>query len=180
MTDHWRPTKIALGSLGVFTVLFLTGGAIGWWEPAPYEQAIGEVSRWCERVNAGWLREPVNTLGNLGFVAAGLTMFAVLARDETSGPPTTGTFYGNHPIALLYAASVVFLGPGSMVMHGSHTFFGAWIDNLSMVAYITIPWLYNVSRLGRWSLRGYLSTYTVVVVSYGVAYWLFGSDLGLA
>ena len=29
----------------------------------------------CERVGGGFLREPVNTLGNLGFVAAGSLMF---------------------------------------------------------------------------------------------------------
>ena len=56
-------------------------GQNGWGTPAENESAIGEASRWCERVNGGFLREPVNTLGNLGFVAAGLLMFWVLARD---------------------------------------------------------------------------------------------------
>ena len=47
------------------------------------------------------------------------------------------------------------------------------------MAYITIPWLYNASRLGRWSLKTYLATYTAIVASYGLAYWLLGPDLGI-
>ena len=29
------------------------------------------------------------------------------------------------------------------MMHGTHTVWGQWIDNVSMVAYIIIPWLLN-------------------------------------
>ena len=128
MDRSYRPLVLALVALGVFAALFVTGGVIGWWDPAANEQAIGEVSRWCERVSGGILREPVNTLGNLGFVVSGLAMFFVLAKETKAGTPRTNRFIGNQPLVLLYASATVFLGPGSMVMHGSHTFFGAWID----------------------------------------------------
>ncbi len=49
------------------------------------------------------MREPINTLGNLGFVLSGLTMFAVLARDT----PNANRFVGNQPIALTYAAATL-------------------------------------------------------------------------
>ncbi|GIS38323.1 MAG: hypothetical protein Ct9H90mP10_07240 [Actinomycetota bacterium] len=39
----------------------------GWGSKATNENAIGEISRWCERVRGGLLREPSNPLGNLGF-----------------------------------------------------------------------------------------------------------------
>ncbi|NND84146.1 MAG: hypothetical protein HKN46_03260, partial [Acidimicrobiia bacterium] len=77
MTEAYRPLRIAATAFGVFAVGFLTWGAIGWGDPAANEQAIGEISRWCERVSGGWLREPVNTLGNLGFVVSGLVMYSV-------------------------------------------------------------------------------------------------------
>ncbi len=179
MRSPHRPILIALGALTIFAVLFVLGGATGWWAPAGNEQAIGEVSRWCERVAAGLLREPANTLGNLGFVVSGLAMFWVLAGDTRTNVTMANRFIGNQPIALLYASATLFLGPGSMVMHGSHTFFGAWIDNLSMVAYILIPWLFNLAVLGRWRDRSFFAAYGVVLAAFGFGYWVLGPDLGI-
>lgn len=170
---------MAAWALAGFAALFIAGGAVGWWSPAPYEQAMGQVSRWCERVSAGIMREPVNTLGNLGFVVAGLTMFLTLARDTAVDRPRVNQFIGNQPLALLYASAVVFLGPGSMLMHGSHTFFGAWIDNVSMVSYILIPWLLNLTILGRWGDRRFFIAYGSVLAGYAFAYWFFGPELGI-
>ena len=178
--DHpYRFLTYALWGLGGFAVLFVGGGVIGWWTPAANEQAIGEVSRWCERVSGGLLREPSNTLGNLGFVVAGLSMFVVLARDEIFRKSPTNRFIGNRPTALVYAGAVVFLGSGSMVMHGSHTFFGSWLDNLSMIIYILIPWIVNLAILGRWNDRRFFVVYGSVLITFAVGYWVFGSDLGI-
>ncbi len=179
MTDVYRPMRLALWSLLAFSALFGLAGIGGWGPMAANEQAIGEVSRWCERVSPGFLREPVNTLGNLGFVVAGLAIFWRLARDESTGHLRHNRFVGNSPVALLYASAVVFLGPGSMVMHGTHTFFGAWIDNVSMVTYILIPWLFNVSQLGRWTTRTLFSVYGATLAAYAAGYWIFGGDLGI-
>ncbi len=240
MNRHYRPLLITLGFLALFFVSAILVGQGGWGDPAENEQAIGEVSRWCERVNGGFLREPVNTLGNLGFVVAGLLMFWVLARDSITGrpagtsrarflgesfgfsrpansarierrstaptrtpsaffgrilrilrgpnsarferrstAPTPNRMIGHTPISLLYAAAAVFLGPGSMVMHGTHTFFGAWIDNVSMVLYVSIPWLLNLSVMGRWRDRKLFVTYTAVVTAYALGYWFIGADLGI-
>ena len=179
MPTAYKPTMYAFVALALFAALFLLGGATDWWAAAENEQAIGEISRWCERVSSGIMREPINTLGNLGFVVAGLAMFVVLARDTVSQRARTNRFIGNQPIALLYASAAVFLGPGSMLMHGSHTFFGAWIDNVSMVTYILIPWLYNLAVLGRWKDRRFFTVYGAVLAGYATAYWFLGSDLGV-
>lgn len=66
-----------------------------------------------------------------------------------------------------------------MAMHGSHTRAGAWFDNVSMVAFILIPWLYDLSRLGRWSARVLFTTYGTLLLAYGVGYWFLGPDLGI-
>ncbi len=179
MSKAGKPIQVSLIALAAFTILFVGVGLSGWGEPAANEQAIGEVSRWCERVSGGLLREPVNTLGNLGFVIAGLAMFGLLAKDTRSQRAHENRFIGNTPVALLYASAAVFLGPGSMVMHGSHTRFGAWIDNVSMVAYILIPWLFNLALLGRWRDRTFFGTYTLLLVGYALGYWFVGPDLGI-
>lgn len=175
----YRPLAVAIAALAVFAVLFIALGVNGWWTPAANEQAVGEVSRWCERVSGGLLREPLNTLGNLAFVAAGLAMFAVLARDTARGVTRRNPFMGNQTLALLYASAAVFLGPGSMLMHASHTFIGAWLDNLSMVIYIVIPWLYNLAVLGRWSTRTFVYTYVSIVGVYAVGYVAIAPDMGI-
>lgn len=179
MRKPFRPIVYAGVALGVFAVLFFVGGVAGWWTAAANEQAIGEVSRWCERVDGGILREPANTLGNLGFVVAGLAMFLVLAFDTRDEKLRTNRFIGNQPIALLYASATLLLGPGSMLMHGSHTFLGAWMDNVSMIVYILIPWLYNMMVLGRWRDRTFFVVYGSVLAAYGVTYWVFGPGLGI-
>lgn len=179
MRPAYRPLIIAVAALSVFAVLFIIGGTLGWWSPAANEQAVGEVSRWCERVSGGLLREPLNTLGNLAFIAAGLAMFAVLARDTARGVARVNPFLGNQPLALLYASAAVFLGPGSMLMHASHTFIGAWLDNVSMVVFIVIPWLYNLAVLGRWSIRTFGYTYLAIIGVYTVGYVAIAPDMGI-
>ncbi|MBT8166412.1 MAG: ceramidase domain-containing protein [Acidimicrobiia bacterium] len=173
----WTPTRIAVASVVAFALIYIAFGSNGWGSPAENEQPIGEISRWCERVEDGLLREPVNALGNLGFVVAGLAMLRVLARDRTAGEPNQ--FTGHTPLVLLYASATIFLGPGSAVMHGTHTFFGAWIDNVSMVAYILIPWLYNLSRLGRWTQPTLFRTYGALLAVYAAGYWFIAPDLGI-
>jgi hypothetical protein len=179
MRSPYAPLRSAAWSVLVFGVVFVAVGLAGWGPPAANEQAIGEISRWCERVGGGLLREPANTLGNLGFVVAGLWMFWTLGRDVESERPRVNRFIGATPLAVLYASAAVFLGPGSMVMHGTHTRFGAWIDNVSMVTYILIPWLFNLSLLGRWRDVTFFVTYSAMLVGYAAGYWFIGPDLGI-
>ena len=120
-----------------FALYFAVAGVIGWQNPAPWESAIGEASRWCERVVPGAFREPVNALSNLGFMAGGLWMLWVLGRDERLGRARAGLI-GFSPTALVYAGAAWFLGPGSLMMHGTHAAWGGWLDNLSMVMYLSL------------------------------------------
>lgn len=163
-----------------FAVLYIAVGSFGWGEPAARESAIGEVGRWCERVHAGLIREPANTLSNLGFVCSGLAIFWTLARDKASTHSAEhGPLVGLNPLSILFGATVVWLGPGSMLMHGTNTAWGASADNLSMVMYILIPWLLNLREMGRWSYRQFFLTYGVLVLCYAIGRELFGSRLGI-
>ena len=77
-----KPLFIALGLVIVFMTIYVLLGAFGWGAQASNEQAIGEISRWCERVSDGLFREPSNSLSNLGFMFAGLMMLRILAMDS--------------------------------------------------------------------------------------------------
>ena len=135
---------------------------------------IGEASRWCERVSAGAFREPVNTLSNLGFMLAGLFILYKLT-NETS----FNEFSGLNKITILYGVAVVYLGPGSMMMHGTNTEWGGWADNLSMVMYIILPWLYNCYKMSNWGVNTLLKVYFSVVIFYAVMRGLFGNGMGI-
>ena len=98
-----KPFFIGLGTVAVFFILYIFVGANGWGEPASWEQGIGEISRWCERVKAGLFHEPINALSNIGFMLAGLLMLWILGRDQKQRKEASN-FHGFNSIALLYAS----------------------------------------------------------------------------
>ena len=135
---------------------------------------IGEASRWCERISAGPFREPINTLSNLGFMVVGLYILFKLS-NETS----FNDFSGLNKITILYGVAVIYLGPGSMLMHGTNTEWGGWADNLSMVMYIVIPWLYNIYKMSNWSIDTFVKIYLSIIAGYAVMRWFFGEGMGI-
>ena len=174
MTNN--PFYIALTITGLFTVVFFYLSSQGLIQSEEEAYLIGEASRWCERVSDGWFREPVNTLSNFGFVIIGLIIFWIISKENTS---KDNLFFGVTGITLIYATAAVYLGPGSMLMHATNTEWGGWADNLSMVMYIVIPWLYNISLMAKWSIKKFAITYFVIIISYAVLRWLYGWGLGI-
>ena len=174
MTNN--PFYIALTITGLFTVVFFYLSSQGLIQSEEEAYLIGEASRWCERVSDGWFREPVNTLSNFGFVIIGLIIFWIISNEDTS---KDNLFFGVTGITLIYATAAVYLGPGSMLMHATNTEWGGWADNLSMVMYIVIPWLYNISLMAKWSIKNFAITYFVIIISYAVLRWLYGWGLGI-
>ena len=174
---NYFPLKVAISSVFGFFIIYILFGLDGWGDRASNENAIGEVSRWCERVSDGLLREPSNTLGNLGFVIVGLYMFYKLSQDATSDNGIT--MFSSPSIAVIYAGASTFLGPGSMAMHGTNTEFGAWLDNLSMIMYIVILWIYNLKKLIGFSTRVYLVLYFLLVAVYAFDSWFLNGGFGV-
>ena len=174
---HWQPFYISLVLCGFFVISFFVLSALGYIQSIESQGIIGDASRWCERVSGGLFREPVNTLSNLGFMVVGIYIFYTITTDkETSG---NNYFVGLTGISILYASAAIFLGPGSMLMHGTNSGWGGWADNLSMIMYILIPWLYNIFRMSNWTVRRFLEIYFSIVVTYAVMRWISGWGLGI-
>jgi len=163
---------ISISFLLIFTLL----SALNLIQSNEAAYLIGEASRWCERVSGGLFREPVNTLSNLGFMFVGLYMFWILSNDENN---SSNPFIGVNKISILYASVVIYLGPGSMLMHGTNTEWGAWADNLSMIMYIILPWLFNIYSMSKWSMSQFLNTYISIVVIYSIWRWFTDFELGI-
>ncbi|MDC0214211.1 ceramidase domain-containing protein [Gammaproteobacteria bacterium] len=190
VTKVWRPMtmhnplslrssfSIALALSLSFLLVYYIFGNLGWAPSSESLKLIGQISGWCERVSGGIFREPINALSNLGFMVVGLSMFFILSKEQLD-TKNGNLFYGITPVSVLYAGAVIWLGPGSMLMHGTHTAWGGWADNLSMVMYILLPWLINVSTMGGWSVGKLIKVYAIIVCIYAVARWFFGGRLGI-
>ena len=166
----------ALSISFIFLFVFFILSSFGLIQSSEGAGLIGEASRWCERVSGGLFREPLNTLSNLGFMVVGLYMFWVICNDRQS---STNPFIGITPISLLYASVVIFLGPGSMLMHGTNTEWGGWADNLSMIMFIILPWLYNIYSMSNWTSKQLLSIYVSIVIIYSIWRWFTDWGLGI-
>ena len=177
MTSNWenKVFPIALSLCFGFMATYVILGYFGVIPSLEPGAVVGEAWRWCERISSSIFREPVNALSNLGFMIVGLTMYWVLSREERD---PKNQFTGLTPISMLYAGAVIYLGPGSMLMHGTHTGWGQWADNLSMVMYILIPWLINVGEMGRWSIKKIFSVYLFIVIIDGIFRWTDGLGTG--
>ena len=176
LSDKFYHFYIALIASISFLFLFFTLSALGLIQSIEASNLIGEASRWCERVSDGLFREPVNTLSNLGFMVVGLYIFWVLCNDKKN---STNPFIGINKISILYASVVIYLGPGSMLMHGTNTEWGEWADNLSMIMYIILPWLFNIYSMSKWSINQFLNTYISIVVIYSIWRWFTDFELGI-
>ena len=176
MTNKLYPFYLALSISISFLVLFFVLSAFGLIQSIEASYLIGEASRWCERVSGGLFREPLNTLSNLGFMLSGLYMFWIICNDKQD---STNPFIGITPISLLYASVVIFLGPGSMLMHGTNTNWGGWADNLSMIMFIILPWLYNIYSMSNWTSKKLISIYISIVLIYSIWRWFTDWGLGI-
>ena len=174
---HWQPFYISLVLSGLFVISFFVLSALGYIQSIESQGIIGDASRWCERVSGGLFREPVNTLSNLGFMVVGIYIFYTITTDKETS--VNNYFVGLTGISILYASAAIFLGPGSMLMHGTNSGWGGWADNLSMIMYILIPWLYNIFRMSNWTVRRFLEIYFSIVVTYAVMRWISGWGLGI-
>ena len=162
----------------LFLILYSLLASLGILIPNESQQTIGDISRWCERISGSIFREPVNALSNLGYMVTGLFMFYVLSR-ESRKPRLFNQFYGLNSKAVVYASVTVFLGVGSLLMHGTNTDWGGWADNLSMIMYITLPWLINVGEMGKWSKKKFWIIYVLIILIYAFARWFWGTSLGI-
>jgi len=176
LTNKFYPFYLALSISISFLVVFFLLSAFGLIQSIEASYLIGEASRWCERVSGGLFREPLNTLSNLGFMVSGLYMFWIICNDKQD---SSNPFIGITPISLLYASVVIFLGPGSMLMHGTNTNWGGWADNLSMIMFIILPWLYNIYSMSNWTSKKLISIYISIVLIYSIWRWFTDWGLGI-
>lgn len=136
-----RPFVTAVVTAVLSLGLLLAAVRHGWLGPD-----VDRGSQFCEAEHAGLLRQPVNSLSNVGFVVAGLAIGWRAGRPSGRlARPGLGTFM---------AVLVTLLGPASMAMHATESDLGGHLDMLSMylvasfaASYALVRWLGGGSAL---------------------------------
>ncbi len=144
------------------------GFALAGW-PGELNACVAAGTCFCEGFRAGLVRQPANTWSNLGFVAMGLAVATHSVRRRREPPRRSNPMTTRVGPPALYAAVVVFLGPGSMFLHGSMTRWGGQVDVASMYLFAAFAVVYAVVRwrgLG-WDalLAGWAALSAVLVIS---------------
>lgn len=125
------PTRflIGLGGVILFAIVYIIVMATV--QPAPEPEAL---NRYCEEaIEGGIVKEPNNFFTDLGFVVVGLAilLWLDLSRNHLSrNPMVRGGFYST-----MYGYLTLWLGPGSMLEHGTLTAVGGWADPASIQWY---------------------------------------------
>ncbi len=165
------------GAVGLAFVMavWLVFAVLGWrGEPDSCTLAGGNC--YCEAYSADPVpvRQPVNTWSGLVAALGGLILLAIADRDRASKPAGAGPMRDGGFYAIAYGALAVFLGPGAMFFHAGLTRFGGWLDNMSMVLYVSFLVLYDASRIFRFegSKALVIGLYAAVNVLFGILIWL--------
>jgi len=155
---RWVPFVVAVVFLGAFFGL----GLGGW--PGEFAAAGG---MFCEHFRDGWVKQPANTWSNLGFVAAGLWIATRVGDGVRVAGAGRNLLTRSRTMPAVYAALVVFLGPGSMFMHGSGREWGATADVVSMLIWIAFPVAYAAVRRFGGGERAFWVLYLILAVGLG-------------
>ncbi len=115
---------------------------------------VGRGGAFCEASHPGLLKQPVNTLSNLGFTAAGL---GIAVRVRAVMPALRA------PLTAL-SVIVALLGPASAAMHATETAVGGRLDLLSMYLLVAFALAYALVRSDRLGLRGGAVAFVGLVV----------------
>ena len=103
---------------------------------------VGRGSEFCEEFRSGCLKQPANTLTNLGFVVAGLA-----AGWRARVPANRGVgLLSRTGVVTAMACVIVLLGPASAAMHATGTAMGGHLDLLSMYLVAGFAAAYSIAR----------------------------------
>lgn len=141
------PLLISIVSMIIFVLAVLYS-----WMGVP--EGVG--GSFCE-IGDGIIKQPANTVSNVGFIAVGL----LIGWKQSKG------HYHHHSNILtkspfvsgFFATLGVLLGPGSMAMHATTTRVGGFLDMLSMYMMAAFVFSFAVSRLFRWQGIGFFLSF---------------------
>lgn len=151
---------------------------------AVYYQWLGQPGmvalEFCEATHPGFIKQPVNTWSNLGFIIVGLFAAWQIVQGRFAHKRNVLTRTVFYPAFL--CSLMVWLGPGSMAMHASTADVGGLLDMCSMYLVSTFLLAYAIVRLFKLGHGAFITIYIAgFAVSMFFFYYnvrLFDNDLG--
>jgi hypothetical protein len=144
---------------------------------------------WCEATNPAFLiKNPANTMSNVGFVIAGVIMIGLAIEDaralrlarqnvrttdadeyyEISCPSANVGILRLPSISILWGATNIYLGVASGVYHATLLKFWGYMDVASIYAVLSVPVLYDLMRFTPWNRGAKLSAAIVYAMEAGI------------
>ena len=151
-----RPAVAALATAAVSIGLLALAVRFGW-----LGADVGRGANFCEAARDGWVKQPANTLSNLGFVVAGLAI-----GWRAGSPGRQGDTLPRFPgLATGFACLVVLLGPASAAMHATQSSAGGLLDLTSMYLVASFAAAYALTRWRRRDPRFFWLVFLLLVAA---------------
>ncbi|OUS05898.1 hypothetical protein A9Q81_03915 [Gammaproteobacteria bacterium 42_54_T18] len=138
---------------------------VGIVEPLPDHCPWSELSNmappninWCEENLCSWVVNPANTWSNLAFIFVGILFIAVTKEQKTMR---------------MFGTAAIFVGVSSLLWHASFTFVFQFLDFLAMFAFVALPLILNLRRLGFISINNQLAVFYSYVGGMSALLFLF-------
>ncbi|MGH0037487.1 MAG: ceramidase domain-containing protein [Myxococcota bacterium] len=158
----WLELLLTAAAVTLAMALLVGVGLDGW--PGRTDDCLVDGQCFCEIDRGGLVRQRSSTLSNLGFVAVGLGIAWSLGRQRSQGLlprpgnlMTESRFYPG-----FYALLTALLGPGSMALHASLTWWGSVLDLMAMNVFIAFVFGYAVVRWKGLGVGAFLAIFGVV------------------
>jgi hypothetical protein len=154
--------------IGVFFLL----KSMDWIAGSAEDDCVPKRTCFCEDNPSGNIRQPINTWSNIGFMFVGVVILALLPRNLSGGATLNNPIQVVSFFSVLYGMFVIFLGPGSMFFHASLKKWGGWIDNMSMLFWISFVLIYTIGRIARLDVGIVIVIFLAFNILAGVVTWL--------
>ncbi len=177
MFSNYKAFWVGLGAFALFLIIFAIFVSAGW--PGSNDSCTNSTpdTCFCESYDVSQaigVRQPANTWSNLGYVVAGLLILWQLGRDRARGTIASNLMIGPRLMSIGYGALVLFLGPASMLFHGSLKAWGGWFDGFSLVLFGSFLFLYDFADVLNLSTLLFGILFLVFTIPIGVLGALFG------
>ncbi|MCB9033582.1 MAG: ceramidase domain-containing protein [Chitinophagales bacterium] len=138
-----------------------------------FGEGTGVGSNFCEAAREGFIKQPINTYSNIGFMLAGLW---VAYQSSFKINNNKNKFNNNILYPLFFANVLIVLGPCSMLMHATETFWGGYCDMLSMYLLASFMLAYGFSRYKNLSSIGFVLTFCLAMIFCNIMNF-YGNDI---
>jgi len=121
-----------------------------------------EQGGYCEIQSEGLFLEPINTWSNLGFIIIGLVIAWQMmwgSFKENINVLTRSDF-----MSIFFSSLVIFLGPGSMLMHATYTRLGIELDVLSEYLVCAFLVAYSTQRFFHMGVKYFVGVFLLIIV----------------